>query len=183
MTTYKTSNPDGTRPWQYQCWVKVMAPVKQLGFVSKTPHGKLMPNGIFVSNSILDYQLFYPFITNQRLVNLIEGARLVVNPFRDREITSKNLWYLPRSISKNLEQWFDYRSIQLTYFGKQYYSRQKGLKGGSITIGPCKTADEIYEAYRQLKQDILERELEKYEHQLDGEFCRRLHERVFNHGV
>lgn len=183
MTTYKTINPDGRRPWQYLCWVSIMSPIKELGFVSKTPDGKVTPNGIFVSNTILDYQLFYPFITNHHLVNQIKEARLEINPFRDREITHKNLWYLPRSISKNLDQWFDYRSIQLDHFGKQYYSRQKGLKGSSITLGPCKTADEIYEVYRQLKQDILTRELEKYEHQLDREFCRRLQERVLNHVV
>ena len=183
MTPYKTINPDGTRSWQYLCWVNVMTPIKQLGFVAKTAEGKIMPNGIFVSNTILDYQLFYPFITNHRLVNLIDGARLEINPFRDREITAKNLWYLPRSISKNLEQWFDYRSIQLDHFGKQYYSRQKGFKGTSTELGPCETADEIYGVYRQLKQDILKRELEKYEHQLDREFCRRLQERVLNHVV
>lgn len=172
------SREEGRLLWQYVVWTKLVRDLKRQKPESENNLGLRTTNGKFVHSDLLDYQRFYPLISRIRGLTDVRDAVLVHDFFNDGFINADSLFYLPKRLIQNYQEWGSAQSFQLV--GESYRVVTHNIFGTRVTVGTFKTLPEAQEAYRSFKSKVIIDIFDIYKGFLPAHFCSRFEKEILN---
>jgi len=172
------SREDGRKTWQYNAWVRLTAGLRGDGVESENNLGLRTTNGKFVHSDLLDYQRFYPLISRIRSLTDVRDAVLVHDFFNDGFINADSLFYLPKRLIQNYQEWGSTQSFQPVCDAYPVVARN--LDGVNKHLGTFKTLPEAQEAYRSFKSKVIIDLFDIYKGFLPAHFCSRFEKEILN---
>lgn len=166
----------GEYTWQFKTWKTLVAYLKEDAifdshFTIKTKQGYV------VHPYFLNYQRFYPIITEVAETRKFTNPVLVTNFFEDPFITSTTLVYLPRKLVDEYDRYLESSKVKFDVSGGLYQVKATNRFGARVKVGAFSTEEEARKAYKAFKLETLTQIFKEYDtylpNRINPDFCSR----------
>lgn len=172
------SRANGRLLWQYPTWVRLLTHLENEGFQDSDTADFTAEEVKLTHSDLLDYQRFYPIITSLKDATGVEGSVFVFNFFEDTFVSPYNIFYLPKRLIQNYQEWGSAQRFQVV--GESYRVVTNNIFGTRVTVGTFKTLPEAQEAYRSFKSKVIIDLFDIYKGFLPPHFCSRFEKEILN---